>query len=177
MKTMKLALPLTLAFAALLSAAPADAQGNGNGRGQQGRELRDDRREQPRFERRDQDDARRRDARRSDTRRQDRRQVPPGWCIGRGNPHNTPANCGYRDSRGREGRYDTRYERRDDGRDGARRTSGRYEEVHRQFHGEHDAWCSARRRERPLDLRWQAQVRIECRDAHDRFHREWGRAH
>lgn len=166
MSTTRIALPLTLLLAAALAAAPADAQGNGRGNGKEQRELREDRREreQPRLERRDEE-------RRVDEGRRDAgRRVPPGWCIGRGNPHNTPANCGYRDSRGRNSRYDTRYERRGG-------SYGSYDETHRQFHREHDAWCSARRRERPLDLRWQAQVRTECREAHDRFHREWGRSH
>jgi hypothetical protein len=27
------------------------------------------------------------------------RSTPPGWCQGRGNPHNTAANCGYRTDR------------------------------------------------------------------------------
>jgi hypothetical protein len=27
------------------------------------------------------------------------RSAPPGWCQGRGNPHNTAANCGYRTDR------------------------------------------------------------------------------
>jgi hypothetical protein len=27
------------------------------------------------------------------------RTTPPGWCQGRGNPHNTAANCGYRTDR------------------------------------------------------------------------------
>lgn len=170
MKKSLMTLPLALMVAATLSAVPADAQGNGKGKGQQ-RELREDRRDrdEPRFERRD-DDRRRDEARRGDDRDQSRRTVPPGWCIGRGNPHNTAANCGYRDSRGRDVRYDTRWERRGG-------SYGSYDEAHRQFHREHDAWCSARRRERPLDLRWQAQVRVECREAHDRFHREWGRSH
>jgi hypothetical protein len=161
-------LPLALALAAFLSAAPAlEAQGNGNGRGQQQRELREDRRDrdEPRFERRDD---RRQDDRRQDARRSGR-QVPPGWCIGRGNPHNTPANCGYRNARtGRYERHDTRYERRG---------GLSYDEAHRRFHREHDAWCAARRNERPLDIRWQAQVRRECAEAHQRFHREWGIAH
>lgn len=168
MKRSNLILPLVVAALTAFSAEPADAQGNGRGR-----EARDDRREQPRFERRDRDDRdddRRWEDRRDRDRRGDARRVPPGWCIGRGNPHNTPANCGYRDSRGRNARYDTRYERRGG-------SYGSYDEAHRQFHREHDAWCAARRRERPLDLRWQAQVRAECRDAHERFHREWGRGH
>src|SRR5690606_17689593 len=28
-----------------------------------------------------------------------RTRVPPGWCRGRGNPHNTPENCGYSNRR------------------------------------------------------------------------------
>jgi hypothetical protein len=173
MKNRTTTLPLALLLASALAVVPVEAQGNGRGNGNGNapqRELREDRRdrEQPRLERRDDD--RRRDDRQDARRRQDRRSVPPGWCLGRGNPHNTPANCGYRDDRGRNVRYDTRYERRGG-------SFGSYEDAHRQFHRDHDAWCRARRAERPLDLRWQAQVRLECREAHDRFHREWGRTH
>jgi hypothetical protein len=169
MKSRILILPLALVMAGGVAAVPAEAQGNA--RGQQQRELREERRdrEQPRLERRD--DRRDRERTRAQgVRQQGPRSVPPGWCIGRGNPHNTPANCGYRDSRGRTVRYDTRYERRGSG-------SGSYEDAHRAFHREHDAWCRARENERPLDIRWRASVRRQCQEAHDRFHREWGIAH
>jgi hypothetical protein len=99
--------------------------------------------------------------------------VPPGWCIGRGNPHNTVENCG----RG-SNRYDRRYDPRYNG------TSGRYNGSNgsydnggynngtyngtgnRQAYSEwkrvHDQQCSNLARQHPLDLRWQAQVRSQC---------------
>jgi hypothetical protein len=85
------------------------------------------------------------------------RGVPPGWCIGRGNPHNTPENCGYRST----------VDRRDD----RRHTAGRsFEEAHAIFHREHDRRCRARAAERPLDVQWQVRVRADCRAEHDRWH-------
>lgn len=44
--------------------------------------------------------------------RRNARPVPPGWCQGRGNPHNTSANCGYhtdRIERDRDGVWKDRY--------------------------------------------------------------------
>ncbi|HVG43252.1 MAG TPA: hypothetical protein VM890_00940, partial [Longimicrobium sp.] len=87
------------------------------------------------------------------------RRVPPGWCIGRGNPHNTVANCGNGSSR-YDRRYDPRY-------NGTRNTntgtyggynSGSYSDWKRW----HDQQCRDLARQRPLDLRWQAQVRSQC---------------
>jgi hypothetical protein len=157
---------LILPLAVLLAGGlPAAAEAQGNSRGQAQRELRGAEREQPRLERRDHDDRRY-----DDRAQQQRRNVPPGWCIGRGNPHNTVANCGYRNARGGAARHDTRYERRGGG-------YGSYEDAHRAFHREHDAWCRARANERRTDIRWQVTVRRQCQEAHDRFHREWGIAH
>lgn len=171
----KMALPLALVVAAAVSASPAAAQkGNGNGHGNGNR---------PSVERRDRDDRRdddrRADRRRDDDRRWDRshsrtssrnssrfeRRVPPGWCIGRGNPHNTVANCPGRD------RYDRRYDPRYN-------TSGRYDRSGRYNTGtygrsgnygtfsawkrDHDARCHELARQRPLDLRYQLQVRQQC---------------
>ena len=68
---------LLLALALVGLAAPALAQGNGNGDGNGRAGAGEDR---PQLQRREAND--RRDA------------VPPGWCLGRGNPHNTPENCG-----------------------------------------------------------------------------------
>ncbi|MBW3655101.1 MAG: hypothetical protein KY444_03285 [Gemmatimonadetes bacterium] len=194
MKTMKFSLPLALALAAALSASPADAQkgGKGNGRGQ-GQEQRDRDRDRDRDERYDRDDDR--DERRARDRRDGRdeprferrgeRRVPPGWCRGRGNPHNTAANCRYNSRSSawerydsRTGRYETRdqYERRTrDSRYGG--TSGSYDQEHREFHYSHDRQCRERAAQRPLDISWQVQVRSECKAAHDDFHRRWGTAH
>jgi hypothetical protein len=85
--------------------------------------------------------------------------VPPGWCIGRGNPHNTPANCGYADWR-----------RDADGwRVGERRYRS-FEEAHATFHRHHDLECRARLAERPLDPTWQIRTRADCRAQHERWH-------
>ena len=185
--TRKFNLPLMIAFVAALSASPAVAQGNGHGRGNDGdrREVRDNRRDRddddddedrPRFERRRSDD------RSSRTYSTQQRRVPPGWCRGRGNPHNTAQNCRYNSSRSvwerydsRSGRWETRdgYERNDSRYGG----SSSYEQAHRDFHYNHDRQCRARAAQRPLDLRWQVQVRSECRAVHDDFHRRWGTPH
>jgi hypothetical protein len=85
------------------------------------------------------------------------RGVPPGWCIGRGNPHNTPENCGYRSLT-------------HDRRDGRNPTGRSFEEAHTLFHRDHDSRCRARAAERPLDVEWQVRVRAECTAEHDRWH-------
>lgn len=107
--------------------------------------------------------------RRSEDRLEDgrRRGVPPGWCKGRGNPHNTVENCGRRGER-----YDRRYEDRDDDR-----VSGSYEEAHDAYHRNEYARCRARLAERPLDVAWQLRVRAECKRQHDEWHRRAGRSH
>jgi hypothetical protein len=76
---------------------------------------------------------------------QGRPAVPPGWCIGRGNPHNTVENCGPA-------------------------AGQNFEQAHAAFHGQLDQYCRARAAERPRDIRWQAQVRQECRQLHDQWH-------
>jgi hypothetical protein len=187
----KFSLPLVIAFVATLSASPVVAQGNGNGhgRGSDKKELRDNRDnrdrdddddDRPRFERRRTDD--RRSPQRSTSRATQQRRVPPGWCQGRGNPHNTPENCRY-NSRSREWeRFDTRSGRWED-RDGYERNESRYgdrgsyDQAHRDFHYNHDRRCRERAAQRPLDLRWQVQVRSECKATHDEFHRRWGTPH
>jgi hypothetical protein len=169
-------LPLAIALAAALSASPALAQGNGKSHGNRHRvERRDDdrrddgRRTEPRFERRT-----------SSTQR-----VPPGWCRGRGNPHNTAANCRYNSSRRIWERYDDRdrrWESRETYERGANtrydsRNRGSYDAAHRDFHASHDRQCRARAAQRPLDMPWQLQVRRECAEVHQAFHRRWGIAH
>jgi hypothetical protein len=182
-------LPLAIALAAALSASPALAQGKGNsgGNGRDRVEQRD---------RDDDDDDDRRDRVRRD-REQDRRseprferrgsnsqqRVPPGWCRGRGNPHNTAANCRYNSNQGYWERYDDRdrrwesrttYER---GTNGSNDNRGSYDSAHRDFHYSHDRQCRERAAQRPTDLRWQVQVRRECAERHEEFHRRWGIAH
>lgn len=180
MKTTKFNLPLALVLAAALSASPALAQGKGNGNGNRDRDRVEER------DRRDRDDDRwddRRDQPRFE-RREDRR-VPPGWCRGRGNPHNPAANCRWNNSRGVWERYDRRdrrwedrttYERGSNDRYDSR-NSGSYDQAHRDFHYTHDRQCRERAAQRPTDLRWQVQVRQECRAIHEDFHRRWGRSH
>ncbi len=176
-------LPLVLALAAALSAVPADAQGRGKGNDRDRQEQRDLRRDhdhdddRPRFERRRTDD------RRTSDRRYDpsygsaqQRRVPPGWCQGRGNPHNTPENCRYNSRQSRWERYDRRTGRYET-YDTYNRNAGSYDAAHRDFHYAHDRRCRERAAQRPLDVRWQVQVRSECKAAHDDFHRRWGTAH
>jgi hypothetical protein len=180
MKT-TLRLPLALALAAVLSASPALAQ-NGNGQGKKNERARQEQLREDRRDRDDDDDDRwdrddddRRDRDRDYTlRRRDSRRVPPGWCIGRGNPHNTRENCG-RYSR-RDGRYDGR--RSDDRRYDDRRysRSGSYTERHRAFHAYHDRQCRERAAQRG-DVIWKLRVAAECREAHDAWHRREGTRH
>jgi hypothetical protein len=177
-------LALAVALAAVLGAAPVEAQGNGKGRGDDRDRDRQEQRDRdrdddddddrPRFERRRDDD------RRSDDRRysQQQRRVPPGWCRGRGNPHNTAENCRYNSRNDRWERYDSRtgrYETYDTYN--RNRTSGSYDQAHRDFHYSHDRQCRERATQRPLDVRWQVQVRSECKSVHDDFHRRWGTPH
>ena len=179
-------LPLAIALAAALSASPALAQGNGKSNGNRDRvEQRD---------RRDDDDDRRDRARRDDDRRSEprferrtsnTRQVPPGWCRGRGNPPNTAPNCRYNRSRSEWERYDDRdrrWESRTTYERGANtrydsRNGGSYDAAHRDFHYSHDRQCRERAAQRSLDLRWQVQVRQECRAVHEEWHRRAGIAH
>ncbi|MEW5927978.1 MAG: hypothetical protein AB1941_10860 [Gemmatimonadota bacterium] len=96
------------------------------------------------------------------------RDVPPGWCRGVGNPHNTIANCGWSRDRydGRDGVY-----RDDDGiwRDGDTRYGG-YSDAHDAFHRHHDAVCRDRADDRPFDPAYQLRVSQECSAEHDRWH-------
>lgn len=172
MRIRSLQLSLMVALAAALAASPADAQGKGKGNQKERQRT-----EQARF-RDDRDDRRRDDDRWDDVRleRRDSRQVPPGWCRGKGNPHNTRENCGYdrRDDR----RYDDR--RYDDRRYDDRRydsRSGSYAEAHQIFHRDHDRICRERASQRPFDVRWQLQVRSDCKAEHDRWHARTGTRH
>jgi hypothetical protein len=169
MRIRSLQLSLMVALAAALAAGPADAQGNGKGkdknreRTEQVRFREDDRRDDD--DRWDDDDVR--------LERRDRR-VPPGWCKGKGNPHNTRENCGRR--RDDDRRYDDRrYEdRRYDDRLGR---SGSYQESHQAFHREHDRICRERASQRAFDPVWQLRVRNECKVEHDRWHASTGTRH
>lgn len=141
------------------TAVDAAAQGNGRGRGNDRprAEAQYDRRDRDRDDddRWDDDDDDRRDRREV---RRDGRRVPPGWCIGRGNPHNTRENCGYRR----------------DGRDGRR---GSYA----QRHADHHEWltreCRARTRNAGGSIVEQLRARQWCARAHDDWHRREGVRH
>lgn len=183
MKSNRFNLPLIVALAAALSASPALAQGNGKGRGNDDDERR-------RVEQRDRDrrwdDDDRRDDRDTRFERRDGRRVPPGWCRGRGNPHNTAANCRWNGSRSVWERYDPRdrrwetretYERGTYGSNDRYGDRGSYEAAHRDFHYSHDRQCRERAAQRPLDLAYQVRVRQECRAVHEDFHRRWGISH
>ena len=192
MSTTRFNLPLAIALVAALSASPVMAQGNGKGKSNGNRDR--DRVEQRDRRDDDRDDDRRDRVRRDDDRRSEPRferrgsstqRVPPGWCRGRGNPHNTAANCRYNSNRSVWERYDERdrrwesretYERgTNTGYDG--RNSGSFDSAHRDFHYSHDRQCRERASQRPLDMRWQLQVRRECAEVHEAFHRRWGIAH
>ena len=99
---------------ALLAASPAVAQEKARGNGAERARAGEVQRERPTLQRRGSETLRvpqgdaRFDRRNSRDRRSasweeilrgrdrtGRARVPPGWCIGRGNPHNTPSNCGF----------------------------------------------------------------------------------
>lgn len=180
-------LALAAVLAAVLGASPADAQGNGKkSRGNDSDRDRYEHRDRDRDRDRDHDD-RPRFERRGDlheSRASQQRRVPPGWCQGRGNPHNTAENCRYNSRYSRWERYDSRtgrYETYDAyNRNRTRNVSGgsgSYDQTHREFHYSHDQQCRSRAAQRPLDPRWQIQVRADCKATHDDFHRRWGVAH
>lgn len=192
---------LSLLLAATpLALSPAHAQGKSKAKAKQSevkkQESRDEHR-RPELRRRAEDrDQRDRDEREDDRHeqrddrrydyderfdnryeRRDGKRVPPGWCKGRGNPHNTPENCGY--DRDRRYDWDGPYERRDDRydpRDPDSR-SGSYAEAHRRFHDLHDRQCRDRAAQRPLDIEYQIRVRSECKATHERWHERAGRGH
>jgi hypothetical protein len=115
------------------------------------------------YERRD--DARWEDILYGDDERR-RRDVPPGWCQGRGNPHNTPENCGYSSDR----RYD--YDR--DDRYGG---YGSYSEAHTAFHRVLDREYAARSAQRRSDPVYQIRLRADKAADHDRWHERMGTRH
>lgn len=195
MKSSRLNLSAFVALAALLSASPVLAQGKGHGK-----DKHDDR---PRQEaRRDRDDDRyereRRERyereRRDETRfeRRDGRSVPRGWCQGRGNPHNTARNCGYRGDldrvwRDRDGVLRDRSGRviLSDGRvyDDRNRSygsygsgNGSYEARHAEFHRWHDQQCRDRASQ-ASGISGRIRVAAACKAEHDQWHSQQGIRH
>lgn len=224
MKSNRLTLSAFLALAAMLAVSPADAQGNGRGKDKEkdNRPRQEIRREDDRWEedrrrdaerRRDdarraeerrRDDARRSDERRSESTRFERREgrrVPRGWCQGRGNPHNTARNCGYRGSmegirrdpegylRDRLGRVIMGDGRVYDQRSGEYRRTGstsRDRDVYRQrssggsSHSEYHAWHDQQCRDRAAQaggVAGRLRVAAQCKAEHDAWHREQGTRH
>ena len=91
-------------------------------------------------------------------------KIPPGWCQGVGNPHNTVENCGYtRDS----GRSDYPISGR----------NGSYEEAHARFHQDLDYRYERLAAERPLDISYQLQLQARKRAEHEDWHRRTGISH
>lgn len=182
----RVALLLTLAIALLAVPVMAQGKGNGNGRGkaQQAEARRGSQQQRPELQRRaaddddsdsdgdsdgDWDDD-------SDGRYTDRngnvyggttgrRQgVPPGWCQGRGNPHNTVENCGYTAGRSSNGTY--RASR-----------SGSHAQQHAEFHRYLDQKYSALAARNPLDIRRQIELRSQKSAEHQRWHAQTGTRH
>ena len=153
MLTAVFAMGLSLAIAA----SPADAQGNGRGRqDRDDRELADVLRDE--------------ELRRAgQPRGNGAGKVPPGWCRGVGNPHNTPENCGY--SRDSQNRYppDDRYPVYERDRS--------YEQAHSEFHRQLDAHYNRLATQRPLDLQYQLELQVRKRAEHDDWHRRMGISH
>jgi hypothetical protein len=181
----KISLPLALLVAAAVSAHAAVAQ-HGNGHGHGNGDEHGNSRHAYKADRDDDDDNGRasRGGRYDNNGYRLERRVPPGWCQGRGNPHNTVENCGQGSNR-----YDRRYDPRYNGSYGYPNTSSRYPNGSRygtgtyggsygygantysQWKRLHDQQCRDLARQRPLDLRYQLQVRQQCA-AQDRAARQ-----
>ncbi len=186
MTTTRLSLSAFLALAAMLAVSPADAQGKGNGNGKHDRERTEARREERR------DDDRYERERREGTRfeRRETRSTPRGWCQGRGNPHNTAANCGYRGDlnrvyRDRNGVLRDRNGRviRSDGsvyNDGTVNRNGSYggsyETAHSEYHRWHDQQCRDRSSQAG-GLTGRLRVAAQCKAEHDQWHNQQGTRH
>jgi hypothetical protein len=159
MTTKTFRFPLMLALASALAASPALAQKGGHGHSGGKR--------QERVERRDDDRAR---STRGDN------GSHRGWCQGKGNPHNTVANCGYSASRNgtltRRGTYDRNgtYDRQGTyGRSGTY-SAATYQQAHSAYHTQHDRQCRALSSQHPTDLQWLLRVRSQCRSEHEAWH-------
>jgi hypothetical protein len=193
MKSSKLNLSAFVALAAILTASPVLAQGKGHGNGKH-----DDR---PRQEaRRDRDDDRFERERRDETRfeRREGRAVPRGWCQGRGNPHNTARNCGYRGDlnrvwrdrggvlRDRNGRVILSDGRVYDDRNRSNTTygsygsygdnNGSYEARHADYHRWHDQQCRDRAAQSG-GISGRIRVAAACKAEHDQWHNQQGTRH
>ncbi|HEX8831574.1 MAG TPA: hypothetical protein VF705_10430 [Longimicrobium sp.] len=185
MKSNRLSLSAFLALAAIVSASPAVAQGKGHGNGKHDRPRQEVRRDDDR-ERERRDDRWERE-RREGTRfeRRESRNVPRGWCQGRGNPHNTAANCGYRGDldrvyRDRNGVLRDRNGRviRSDGsvyndRGTVYNGGG---SSHTEYHRWHDQQCRDRSAQAG-GITGRIRVAAQCKAEHDAWHRQQGTSH
>ena len=113
--------------------------------------------------------------------------MPTGWCQGRGNPHNTAANCGgYRYSTSRSlwewiglGSYPSRTSSGSktlSGVLGGRTSSGSYSSSHESFHRSHDARCREAARN-TSSLTRRLEIARDCKQEHDEWHRRTGTRH
>jgi hypothetical protein len=186
MKSNRLSLSAFLALAAIVSASPAVAQGKGNGNGKHDRPRQEVRRDDDRKERERRDDRYERE-RREGTRfeRRESRSVPRGWCQGRGNPHNTAANCGYRGDLNRVYRDGNGVLRDRNGRvirsDGSVYNDGStvYRNggsSHTEYHRWHDQQCRDRSAQAG-GITGRVRVAAQCKAEHDAWHRQQGTSH
>lgn len=157
---------LMMGSAMVFGISDAEAQGRGNS---------DRDRDRPTLDRRDDRDDR------DDDRRYDRYEdiyyesergngagkVPPGWCQGRGNPHNTVENCGY----GAQSVYGDRNSRMGSASDPS------YQRSHEGFHDMLDRKYRDLMAQRPLDIEYQLRLQVQKREEHDRWHRSMGVSH
>jgi hypothetical protein len=93
-------------------------------------------------------------------------KVPPGWCRGVGNPHNTVENCGYSSSR------DRRYYHGDYGYGGRSN-----EAAHVRFQRELDERYHRLGARRPLDVVYQLELRSRRHREHEDWHYRTGTRH
>lgn len=163
-------------LALFLVAAPAFAQGKSKGKAaKEGRptleRVRDDDRDRDRDRDWERYERYEDDVYRSTARGNGAGKVPPGWCKGQGNPHNTVENCGYRSD---DRRYDV-YSDRNVYND--RISGSEYQRAHRDFHDYLDRKYGDLSSRAGLDLERQLQLRIDKRREHDDWHRRAGIAH
>jgi hypothetical protein len=164
MKNSMIASALALGLAFGLNAAPADAQGRGK---QKDRDRVEEQRRggwEDDWYDRDRIGDRSRDGWGRTTGGNGAGKVPPGWCRGTGNPHNTVENCGYGAATSR-------------GPTGSVGGGGSYEQSHANFHRELDYRYERLAAQRPLDLQYQLELRARKRAEHDEWHRRAGIRH
>lgn len=167
---------LVLALAALSAAAPVNAQERERQRERPTSEYREragERDGRPQLRRRGRGDQR--DDRRERAARRDGRRVPPGWCLGRGNPHSTPENCGYDARHGRDARWESVTRR--EGSDPSGERYGSYDEAHAAFHRELDRRYTLLAAEHPGDAQYQRRLRAQKQAEHERWHARRGVRH